>query len=148
MTVQLTTYDDNGVDGTVGTLVALPSVDQDDRLEDSAVADVLRLLEANRRLQATLEANAVLCEQSLLRMLEGDDPDTAIHTTDVAGARLALITAQAEFERARHRARCTFITAQFSGGMNMKEIGRRWAISRQLAHRFLKEARQDGRPEA
>jgi len=155
MTVQLTTYeDDDGTDGAVGDILAVAPVTlapvgqpvdaEDDPLQDAAVADVLRLLEANRRLQSALEANAVLCERSLQRMLEGDGPDAAIGDTDVAAARLALVHAQAEFERARHRARGTFITAQFARGMNMKEIGRRWAISRQLAHRFLKEARQDG----
>jgi DNA-binding transcriptional regulator LsrR (DeoR family) len=31
------------------------------------------------------------------------------------------------------------MAAQFGAGMNMKEIGHRWGISRQLVHRFLKE---------
>jgi len=62
---------------------------------------------------------------------------------DVARARLDLAQSMAEFERARHQTRGTFISAQFEHGMNMKEISRRWAISRQLAHRFFKEARRD-----
>ena len=41
------------------------------------------------------------------------------------------------------RSRSTFIAAQFESGMNMKEIGRTWAISRQLAHRFFREAHRD-----
>ena len=110
---------------------------------DDAVRDVLRLVEANRRLQGTLQANAALCEGSLLALLDGADPGDVLDDVDVARARLELSDSMAAFERARHLARGTFVSAQFVRGKNMKEIGRRWGISRQLAHRFYKEAHRD-----
>jgi len=57
----------------------------------------------------------------------------------VAGGRIELADSMSRFERARHAARGTLMAAQFGAGMNMKEIGHRWGISRQLVHRFLKE---------
>jgi len=110
---------------------------------DDAVRDLLRLLESNRRLQRTLADNAALCEASLLALLDGVDPGALLDGIDVARARLELADSLAVFERARHRSRGTFIAAQFRHGMNMKEISRRWGISRQLAHRFFKESHRD-----
>jgi len=115
-----------------------------DERRDAAVRDLLRLQAANRRLRERLAVNAATSEESLRRLLDGADPGLVLEGVDVAGARVALAEALAEFERARHQARCTFVAAQFDGGLNMKEIGRRWGISRQLAHRFFREARREG----
>jgi hypothetical protein len=145
MTVDLKTIDDDGPDESVRVAAPGPTgAGPTDGDRDAAVRDVLYLLETSNRLQATLAANAALYEESLLAMLDGADPGAAIDGVDLAGSRLVLVDSLAEFERARHRARGRFIAAQFERGMNMKEIGRRWGISRQLAHRFFKESRRDG----
>ena len=112
--------------------------------QSEAIGDLLRLLEASRRLQDSLARHAEMYEGSLSRLVNGTDPTTVLSRMDVAAARAELVGNLAEFERARHHARGTFIASQFEGGMNMKEIGRVWGISRQLAHRFFNEARRDG----
>lgn len=126
MSVQVTTFRDDGAAGRC----------------DEAVRDVLGLMEANLRLQATLQSNAALCDESLMALLDGSEPGDVLDGVDVARARLELADSLAGFERARHRARETFITAQYEHGMNMKEIGRRWGISRHLAHRFYTASRR------
>jgi hypothetical protein len=171
MTLQATTFDDPDADQSAAAripmgLTALPDHPSTRRDSGTTVADVLdaavdlsissdvdlrvvaienlvQLLEANRRLQSTLAANAALCEASLRKMMNGSAPAAVLVNVDVAGSRLDLAEMLGEFERARHRSRSTFIAAQFESGMNMKEIGRSWAISRQLAHRFFREARRD-----
>ncbi len=150
MTLQATKIQDDDGDGTVGPAAprtATGPITTEPRAgverRDAAVRDLLRLLEANQRLRDTLATNAALCEASVLRLLDGSDPGRVLDDVDVARSRLGLAASLGEFERARHQARGTFISAQFKHGMNMKEIGRRWGISRQLAHRFFKEADRD-----
>jgi AraC-like DNA-binding protein len=145
MTVQVTTIEDDDP-GRTARHAAPAAMERDparDEHREAAVRDLLRLLEANRRLRDTLADNAVHYEASLRAMLDGSDPGRVIDGVDVARCRLGLADSLAEFERARHKARGTFIVAQFDDGMNMKEISRRWGISRQLAHRFFKESRRD-----
>ena len=146
MTVHVTTIEDDD-SGPTGAQLPPPVLLHDpgrDEHRDAAVRDLLRLIEANRRLRDTLADNAVHYESTLLAMLDGNEPGPVIDGVDVARCRLSLADSLAEFERARHKARGTFIVAQFDGGMNMKEISRRWGISRQLAHRFFKESRREG----
>jgi|GEM_PF-805843 hypothetical protein len=139
MTLQLTTIedDDDGRTAGLSSTVTLTAVDDDSR--HAAIRDVLRLLEANQRLRVALEVNAERCESALLRLLDGTEPGHVLDDQDVAGGRIELADSMSRFERARHAARGTLMAAQFGAGMNMKEIGHRWGISRQLVHRFLKE---------
>jgi hypothetical protein len=149
MTVQATTFEDEDAEGTgpprtaTGLTVLPAPPDPDSASRETAIEDLLRLLEASRRLQVTLAANAEVCEASVRRMMDGTAPAAVLVDIDVAGARLDLSETLGAFERARHRSRSTFIAAQFESGMNMKEIARNWAISRQLAHRFFREAHRD-----
>ena len=122
-------------------LTVLPDLEAGPR--DAAIEDLLRLATAARELRATLESCERMYEASLDRLIAGRDPGEAIHGVDVSGARLSITEALTEFERARHHARGTFINAQHDEGMNMKEIGRVWGISRQLAHRFFKESQRE-----
>jgi AraC-like DNA-binding protein len=144
MTVHVTTIEDDDAGRTVDpVVVAIQRDPVRDEHRDAAVRDLLHLLEANRRLRDTLADNAVHYESSLLAMLDGNDPGRVIDGMVVARCRLSLADSLARFEQARHKARGTFIVAQFDNGMNMKEISRRWGISRQLAHRFFKESRRE-----
>ncbi len=137
MTLQLTTIEDDDGERNPASPVTLTTVDDERR--HTAIRDVLRLLEANQRLRAALEVNADRCEASLLRLLDGAEPGHVLDDQDVASGRIELADSMSRFERARHTARGTLMAAQFEAGMNMKEIGHRWGISRQLVHRFLKE---------
>ncbi len=147
MTLQLTTFEDEGAEGTgppgTAAISVLPALPADTTLRETAIEDLLRLLEASRRLEVTLAATAQACEVSVRKLMDGMTPAAVVADTDVAGARLDLAETLGAFERARHRSRSTFIAAQYESGMNMKEIGRTWAISRQLAHRFFREAHRD-----
>jgi hypothetical protein len=144
MAIRMTSMDDDGSGDSRSDTVLTAVAPMESERQTEAIDDLRRLIEANRRLQTTLVRSAELYEASLARLVDGDDPGNAIGCIDVAGARAELADILAEYERARHHARGTFITAQFEGGMNMKEIGRVWGISRQLAHRFFKESRRDG----
>jgi hypothetical protein len=46
-----------------------------------------------------------------------------------------------EFEQLRHRSRLSLITAGLDEGMTIGQFGRAWGFSRQLAARYVKEAR-------
>ncbi|MGD0882681.1 MAG: hypothetical protein ABSB09_14040 [Acidimicrobiales bacterium] len=155
MAIQATAIDDEGVErtmmSTAGDVVTLePPQDgataavysPDDR-QEAAIRDVIRMTRAARDLRAVLEAHEKMYEHSLARLNSGIYAGRALLGVDVAHARASLSDALAEFERARHHARGTFISAQFHEGMNMKQIGNVWGISRQLAHRFFKEAQHD-----
>jgi hypothetical protein len=147
MTVQVTMLDDEGVSRAGDWLSGLPTpvapAEVDTGPRYAAIRDSLRLLEANRRLRAVLARNAAITEASIARLVAGADPGYVLTDVDVSGSRADLSDALDGFERARHRARSTFIAAQFGTGMNMKEIGSAWGISRQLAHRFFNESRRD-----
>ena len=47
-----------------------------------------------------------------------------------------------EFESARHRFRLAMVAVSLDDGMNAAQIGQAFAFSRQLASRYLKEARE------
>ena len=49
--------------------------------------------------------------------------------------------AMAEFEAARHRFRLALVSVAVDNGMTARQIGEAFAFSRQLASRYLKEAR-------
>jgi transcription elongation factor len=155
MAIQATAIDDTGTEramtSTAGDVVTLGSAHDvataelystDDR-QEAAVRDVIRMAQAARDLRAVLEAHEKMYEHSLARLNSGIYAGRALLGVDVAHARASLADALAEFERARHHARGTFISAQFHEGMNMKQIGNAWGISRQLAHRFFKEAQHE-----
>jgi len=108
-----------------------------------AIRDLRRLRAASRDLRATLERAESLYDASLARLESGVEVGASLTGVDVSGARTSVVDALSEFERSRHLARGTFITGQHAEGVNTKEIGRVWGISRQLAHRFLNEARRD-----
>lgn len=68
-------------------------------------------------------------------------------------ARRTVSEVVSEFEATRHRFRLALVAVALDNGMVAAEIGKAFAFSRQLASRYLKEARDkwpelaDGRPE-
>ena len=120
-----------------------PPMDAAEERRLLAIRDLRRLRAAARELRATLVHAESLYDASLARLEAGVDVGRSLTGVDVSGARTSVVDALSEFERSRHLARGTFISGQHAEGSNMKEIGRVWGISRQLAHRFLKEARRD-----
>ena len=118
MTLQATRIEeDDDPGGTVApTAATAPAEAVAAEERDVAVGAVLQLLDASRRLQSTLATNAAMCEPTLAELLAGADPVAILDDVDVARARLRLVESMAEFERARHRARGTFIAAQFGRG--------------------------------
>ena len=109
---------------------------------DEAIADLRRLHQASSRLRSVLEQNEALYAETLERLRTGVDVGPSLTGTDVAAAREAVVEALVDFDRARHAARGTFIWGQHLVGMNMKQIGQAWGISRQLAHRYFREAQR------
>ncbi len=56
--------------------------------------------------------------------------------------RRSLSAAMADFEAARHRVRLALVAVAIDDGMTAAEIGEAFCFSRQLASRYVKEARQ------
>jgi len=147
MSLQVTMIEDEGPDRSEVSVAEPPTPPCPDvRAERhaAAVRSLRRLTEASQDLRAVLRSNEEYYAATLGRLEAGADVAASTSDIDIAGARGRVVDALAEFERARHLSRGTFVSAQFDGGMNMKQIGRAWGISRQLAHRFFKEARRDG----
>ena len=71
------------------------------------------------------------------RAIDGLDPD-------VGGAvRRTVSDAMAGFEAARHRFRLALVAVAVDNGYSTARIGEAFAFSRQLASRYLKEAREE-----
>lgn len=57
-------------------------------------------------------------------------------------ARRTMSDAMSEFEATRHRFRLALVAVAIDNGMSAAQIGEAFAFSRQLASRYLKEARE------
>jgi nucleotidyltransferase/DNA polymerase involved in DNA repair len=77
-----------------------------------------------------------------LKMLdEGVAMEKALTALNTAARRQRMTQLLNEFEECRHRLRLSITTAGLDEGMSIGDIGRAFGVSRQLASRFAKEAR-------
>ncbi len=78
-----------------------------------------------------------------LRQVDKKDVDlaTAIIAANPSQARQSINDALATLEKRRHDTRATCFELALDQGMSIGEIARLWGISRQLAHRYINEAR-------
>jgi hypothetical protein len=107
----------------------------------AAVQDVCLLADSVRHLTAQLQRYESICEQ-MLRKLAGEWPVSDIlQSVEASDARGALNSALEDLERVRHRSRLSIIAAEIEEGSSVTEVGRQWGFSRQMAQRYVKEAR-------
>ncbi len=108
-----------------------------------AVADAYAARrDAAVRLNAVLTDDLSTYDTVLTGILEGGAIDH-LHPAVGGVIRRTLSDAMAEFEAARHRYRLALVAVAVDNGMSAAQIGEAFAFSRQLASRYLKEAREE-----
>jgi len=109
---------------------------------DLAADEIEHVLESVRVLRAQLRTNEANYRK-LRRLLDrGADMRTILEVIDAGSARQELSDALDELERSRHEVKLIIAAEGLRQGMSIGEIGRAWGVSRQLAARYAKEARQ------
>lgn len=73
--------------------------------------------------------------------IEGGDAMSVLEPSNSGAIRQEVSDVVIDFEAARHRFRLALVAVAVDNGMNAREIGESFAFSRQLASRYLKEAR-------
>jgi hypothetical protein len=100
------------------------------------------LLEADQDLRRRIRANEVLIRQSIREMKKGSTVAATMASANAGFGRESVNEALDVLTRARHQLRLAVTAAGLSEGMSIGDLGRAWGISRQLASRFAKEARE------
>ena len=109
-------------------------------LEQRAVLDLLELQAASAALRRCLEENEA-ATAILLEGLGDGEPLTTIFERIRSSEMRPLVTdALTRFERIRHRGRLRLVAVATQQGMSVEEIQKRWAITRSLAIRSLRQA--------
>ena len=117
-----------------------------DRMEDEtqrAIASIERTIEASQALRANLRSGEAIGRQMIQKLRSGTPVSQAVIATGAEPSQLRknANTLLAEFEDCRHAMRLAFIGPSITEGMTISQIGRDLGVSRQLAARLAKEAR-------
>ena len=114
---------------------------QVDRERATAIQDIHLLVDAAHTLRTQLER----CEATYARTIERLESNTPVSeilkSVEACDARIALNAGLVELENARHRSRLSIIAAEMAEGTSISDVGRDWGFSRQMAQRYVKEAR-------
>ena len=107
----------------------------------ASIQDLSQLLDAVRCLGVQLQACEAIYEETLLRLESDEMVSDILQSVDAGDARSGLNTALENLERVRHRSRLSVIAAEIEEGSSISDVGRYWGFSRQMAQRYVKEAR-------
>lgn len=107
----------------------------------AAERDTRALLEVAQRLRSSLREVEAVYRRTLKSIENRHGASSTLKAQEAGAARRQLTETLAEFERCRHQARLSLITAELAEGTSIGEIGRTWGFSRQLAAKYAKEAR-------
>jgi hypothetical protein len=113
----------------------------DGALRDRALEEMERLLAAVVTLRADLEEHEEVCRLIIRRLRVGAQVAPVLDDVRSHELRPKLTDSLSAYERLRHRARLRLIALGVSEGMTPGDVQRQWAITRQLASRALREAR-------
>jgi hypothetical protein len=111
---------------------------------DRAIGSVEKALEVSAALRRQLLGN----ERMGRKMISALRRDTPIsESVEVAGGCAAELRRStndllAEYELARHQMRAAFLLPSLDEGMSIGDISRKLGVSRQLASRLVKEAKE------
>ena len=97
------------------------------------------LIEANRSAREVMVKNERRLKRAMKNLERGIDVRTAIQTTHPDAPRQSTNEALEAYEAARHNLRLAVIRELLASGMSLREIGKQWGFSRQLASRYAKE---------
>ena len=101
-----------------------------------------RLREAAIALRDDLDSHVVICEEIIEGIHGEDDLSTVMDRADSRSWRPRLTDALTSYERARHQARLRLIALGVAEGMTVADVQDRWAITKQLANRAIRESQQ------
>jgi hypothetical protein len=112
-----------------------------------AIASIERTIEASQALRANLRSGEAIGRQMIQKLRSGTPVSQAVIATGAEPSQLRknANTLLAEFEDCRHEMRLAFIGPSITEGMTISQIGRDLGVSRQLAARLAKEARDASR---
>ena len=98
-----------------------------------------RMLASATTLLEDLEYHVTVSRQILDGVRRHDDLNEVLDRAGSAELRRRLTDSLTAYERSRHRARLRLIALGTEEGMTLTEVQERWAITRQLAQRALRE---------
>jgi len=108
---------------------------------DDAIADLRELAEAAARLRNDLRAKENVYRRTARTLERGTGVAKAMQMVKADQARRELTETIEDFEYFRHRSRLSLTASGLEEGMTIGQIGRAWGVSRQLAARYAREAR-------
>jgi hypothetical protein len=109
-------------------------------LEQRAVLDLQELQAASAELRRCLEENEAATAVLVEGLADGEPLTTIFERIRSSEMRPLVTDALTRFERIRHRGRLRLVAVATQQGMSVEEIQKRWAITRSLAIRNLREA--------
>ena len=109
-------------------------------LEERAVIDLRELQAASAELRRCLEVNEAATVILLEGLADGEPLTTLFDRIRSSEMRPLVTDALTRFERIRHRGRLRLVAIAMQQGMSVEEIQDRWAITRSLAIRHLRQA--------
>jgi len=108
------------------------------------IEHIERYSEAGDRLVERLEAQRAWNAEDIASLRRGTTLAESTEATRSADRSRDLTRIMAEFEQSRREIRAAVAAAALEQGMSIAEIGEIFGVSRQLANRFVKEARHLG----
>jgi len=109
-------------------------------LEQRAVLELRELQAASAELRRCLEENEAATAALLEGLADGQPLTTIFERIRSSEMRPLVTDALTRFERIRHRGRLRLGAVATQQGMSVEEIQKRWAITRSLAVRNLRQA--------
>jgi hypothetical protein len=115
---------------------------------DPAIERVIELIgrysEAGDRLRERLDTQRAWNDEDIARLRAGTRLSESTKQTRSADRSRDLTRILAEFETSRREIRAAVVAAALEDGMSITEIADIFGVSRQLANRFVKDARNLG----
>jgi hypothetical protein len=108
---------------------------------DAAIRATEQLIEANKEMRRSLQANELLLRRAQKLLEQGGGIRETFHKVAPTDPRLAITLALQKLVKARHQLRLSVFAAGLEEGMSIGELSRFWGFSRQLGARYAKEAR-------
>jgi hypothetical protein len=107
----------------------------------TSIQDLSQQLDTVRCLRVQLQACEAVYEKTLLRLESEETVSDILQSVEASESRSALNAALENLERVRHCSRLSMIAAEIEEGSSISDVGRDWGFSRQMAQRYVKEAR-------
>ncbi|MGH9207236.1 MAG: hypothetical protein ACRD1G_11845 [Acidimicrobiales bacterium] len=108
---------------------------------DAAIGAIEQLIEANKEMRRSLQANEVLLRRARKLLEQGAGLKDTFEKVAPSDPRLAITAALQKLVKARHQLRLTVFAVGLEEGMTIGELSRFWGFSRQLGARYAKESR-------